>query len=468
MDGDPSVSPGENIVVNFIKPNTQQNEKSYVECLFNDLLTQHLIGDCTMYVSHPWSIDFSETLAALGEYERSLPHDAPKQFYFCDYVSINQHNAEDDLRKIADVIRTCQTLVLMGKPWQTPVTVDRLWCIYEICQAVLGKTEVVVILPPKQWDEFHEALVKCMADVWSFLRDVFQGIDSCNAGTSVPADAEMIKKFIRKHLGGFKQVDQIVAEGLQTWLKRYILAMVEEFPDNGTMKHASFAYDAGDFFFDLELFQNSYHSYEHAAKLYKSLGHKFNWLTARNGMMIAMSNMGKKRESLNLSIELVNECVQEFGPNNEKTLDMKDNLATEYQERGMLEKAEPILREVLEGYQKIQPPMSKDIRITMMTLSRTLMQTNKVDEATKILDEMIAYETKRFGRNDESTLCSVSLYGRCQALKGMHFTAVALYQEALPVMLDKWGSDDTHVMNCKEWLEESKAALKKGLLEFKG
>merc|ERR1719233_532226 len=264
------------------------------------------------------------------------------------------------------------------------------------------------------------------------MREVFLGVDSFKAITTDPGDAQRLNKFILKHLGGFEQVDQLVSEGLLKWLRRYIWVMVEDFPASGTMQHASFAYDAGDFFFDLELFQNSYKSYEQAAKLYKSLGHRFNWLTARNGMMIAMSNMGKK----------------------------KDNLATEYTERGMWRKAEPILREVLEGYQKMKSPMSKDIRITMMTLARTLMQTDKVDEATKILDKMILYETKNFGRHDESTLCSVSLYGRCQALKGLHMTAMALYQEALPVMLDKWGKDDVHVKNCQVWLEEAKLAVK--------
>jgi len=43
----------------------------------------------------------------------------------------------------------------------------------------------------------------------------------------------------------------------------------------------------------------------------------------------------------------------------------------------------------------------------------------------------------------------------------MHSTAIELYQEALPVMLDKWGSEDMHVKNCEVWLEESKKAVKK-------
>lgn len=460
MKGDPRLRPGDNIVNGFIKPITQKKETCYSQYLFDDPSTKHLVGDCTTYLSHTWSISFEETLLAIEEYERTLSEDDPTQFYFCDFFAINQHNPETHLRQLGEVVQSCSTLVLMAKPWQTSATIDRLWCIFELSQAVLGKTELVFILPPEQWEEFHEALLKCMSDVWTFLREVFLGVNSCKAITTDPGDAQRINKFILKHLGGFEQVDQIVSEGLLTWLRRYIWVMVEDFPAMGTMQHASFAYDAGDFFFDLELFHNSYKSYEQAANLYKVLGHRFNWLTARNGMMIAMSNMGKKKESLNLSIELVQECIQEFGPNHEKTLDMKDNLATEYTERNMWRKAEPILREVLEGYEQIKSPMSKDIRITMMTLARTLMQTNKVDEATKILDKMILYETKNFGRHDESTLCSVSLYGRCQALKGLHKTAMALYQEALPVMLDKWGKDDVHVQNCQVWLEEAKLAVK--------
>jgi len=395
VKGDPRLRPGDNIVSGFIKRITQKRETCYAQYLFDNHSTQHLVGDCTTYLSHPWSVNFEDTLAAVEEYERNLPEDAPIQFYFCDFFAINQHNLETDLRQLGDVVQSCDTLLLMAKPWQTPVIIDRLWCVYEINQALLGKTELVFILPPDQWEEFHEALLKCMSDVWTFMREVFLSVNSYKAITTDPGDAQRINKFILKHLGGFVQVDQIVSKGLLTWLRQYIWLMVQDFPASGTLQHASFAYDAGDFFFDLEQFHTSYLSYEQAAALYKGLGDRFNWLTARNGMMIAMSNMGKKKESLTLSIELVQECVQQFGPHHEKTLDMKDNLATEYTESGLLHKAEPILREVLEGYQKIKSPMSKDIRITMMTLARTLMQTNKVDEAAAILDKMIVYETKK-------------------------------------------------------------------------
>jgi len=460
LKGDPKLRPGDNVIDGFIKPITKNKETCYAQILFDNHSTEHLVGDCTTYLSHPWSVDFEWTLEAVEEYERTLPEDAPTQFYFCDFFAINQHNLEKDLRQLGFVVQSCNTLLLMAKPWQNPVIIDRLWCVYEVSQALRSKTELVFILPPNQWEEFHEALLKCMSDVWTFMREVFLSVSSCKAITTHPGDAQRINEFILKYLGGFQQVDQIVSQGLLSWLRRYIRAMVEDFPANGTIQHASFAYDAGDFFFDLEQFQTSYLSYEQSAALYKRLGDRFNWLTARNGMMIAMSNMGRKKESLTLSIELVQECVQEFGPHHEKTLDMKDNLATEYTESGLLHKAEPILREVLDGYQKIKRPMSKDIRITMMTLARILMQTNQVDEAANILEKMIVYETKNFGRDDESTLCSVSLFGRCQALKGMHSTAIELYQEALPVMIDKWGIDDMHVKNCEVWLEEAKEAVR--------
>ena len=151
-------SPGEKIRDGLVMPRTRTNEWSYSEQLYYNENTRHLVGQCTTFLSHPWSANFNDTVLAIEEYEKNLPANSPQQFYFVDYFAINQHQPKTDLKELGALVIKCSSLVLMAKPWEKPVALTRLWCIYELAYALLGGTKVNIILPPEGKERFQRYL----------------------------------------------------------------------------------------------------------------------------------------------------------------------------------------------------------------------------------------------------------------------------------------------------------------------
>jgi len=190
------LSPGNEIVTGFVKPVTATHKLSYVEHFYQKYLSNNLVGKCNTFLSHPWSGDFEDVIAALSEYEKNLPEKSEENYYFVDYFAVNQHNANEDLNTLSSLIQNCKTLVLMAKPWEKPVALTRIWCIFELAHAVIGKNDIFLILPPEEQKRFQFKMRVNVDNLYSFLD--FSHIDSEKAQATNPRDLEDIKKFMEE------------------------------------------------------------------------------------------------------------------------------------------------------------------------------------------------------------------------------------------------------------------------------
>jgi len=233
-------SAGERLVDGLVKPVTDTRKCSYATHLWQDPNTRHLVGKCNVFLSHPWSGDFKDTVAALDEWEMTLPKGSPPKFYFVDYFAVNQHSPGADLEQLAELVGLSDTLVLMAKPWKNPVALTRLWCIFEIAHAVLSSTEIEIILGPKEKRNFQQSLRKNVSSISEVLCEAWRNIDSKNAKASKESDIEWIGKFIKNKLGGYKKVDNIVTDAYIKWFERSAESLLKTFPedDKGSNEYA--------------------------------------------------------------------------------------------------------------------------------------------------------------------------------------------------------------------------------------
>jgi len=456
-------SPGEKIRDGLVKPRTKTNQWSYSEQLYHNKDTTQLVGPCTTFLSHPWSANFNDTVFAIQEYEKSLPAGTPKQFYFVDYFAINQHNPEDDLEKLGTLVKKCGTLVLMAKPWNKPVALTRLWCIYELAHALIGKSKVAIILPPKGKQDFQENLVNNLDNVWEFCLGLFKNIDSKNATATMEKDVRDIRTFIRKDLGGFDAVNLVVANGLRMWVQAAVLNIVDKFPaeKQGTEEHAFMLYSVAKFCHSQNMLHDSERFYVQSGTILQKLEQnstKQYWLNCQHNRILLLPRMGRLTEALELALKNVNDHVRTYGPDSEDILEAEQMLGIVYRKAGKLIESEKLLRRVVEKFKEIQEPMSVDIRGSMTALANTLMDAGKLEEAKSIIQDIIKYQTTDFGRHHPTTMCPLATYGRCIALEGKHREAINLYKEALPVLRTNYGSEDEDVQNIETWLQESQDA----------
>jgi len=454
-------SPGEIIRDALVMPRTVTSKWSYSEQLYDNENTRHLVGPCTTFLSHPWSANFEDTVNAIAEHEKGLPADAPQQFYFVDYFAINQHQPKTDLKELGNLVKKCKSLVLMAKPWEKPVALTRLWCIYELAHALLGNTKLTIILPPEGKARFQQHMTEKLNNVWDFLGPLFENVDCEKATATMEKDIIEIKAFMKQELGGFNKVNEVVANGLRKWYQGVVLALPDEFPEEkqGTSEHAKLLYDVDHFLSSQGMYRDAERFNIKAAAIYKTLKKTGSWLNCQYSRVLLLSDMGRLNEALELAFKSVDDCIQEYRPDHARTLQSQMVLGELYRMTGKLLEAEELLRKVLTGFKKIQSPMSVEIRVTMILLGETLRDAGKLEEAKRIFMDVVKVETEAFGRSDEFTMLHVSHYARCIALQGNHQKAIELYKEALTVIRIKLGPQNREVQKCETWLKESRAQV---------
>lgn len=330
-----------------------------------------------------------------------------------------------------------------------------------MAHAILGKSKLVIILPPAGKERFYQSLSSELdKNQWDFIGKLVQNIDSERAKASKEKDVRMIKTFIQTNLDGFLHVNTLVADGLREWFQGAVLGLVDTFPakEKGTSKHASMLYDVAKFCSSQNMLHDAERLFGQASVIYQKLG-SINYFHCQSNMSSLLSRMGRMDDAVALASKDVDDHVRRFGHENSRTLESQEFLGSILRKSGKLVESEKTLRKALLGFRKIQDPMSQHIRVTMSCLADTLRDAGKYDEPKTMYQDMIKWETTKFGRSHPTTLCTVSDYARCLALEQNHEEAIKLYKEALPILRTTYGGDDEDVQNCTKWLKESRAQL---------
>jgi len=199
----PSVrSSGEHIRYDIVEPMTKTGDEigvSYAELLLSRNDTKSQVGRCTAFVSYAWGRPFEELVESVRAWELEFGG-RQKNYYFVDLFSINQHksaNAED-LSSLHKLVSCCQTFLLIATPYEAPMCLTRLWCIYEIVHAIEQKTDIWICLPPDQQE------LASKKGKWE--------VNSQKAKCGWEKDETMIRGLVMKKFGknGFRHVDTII------------------------------------------------------------------------------------------------------------------------------------------------------------------------------------------------------------------------------------------------------------------
>jgi len=453
-------NPGEQLVDGIVKPLTDTSKCSYASYLYQNPNTTNLVGPCNAFVSQPWSSTFQTTVAAIVEYEKTLPMGSPPQFYFVDYCAINQHNPSDDFKQLGNLIESSNKLLLMANSWKKPVALTRLWCIFEVALAALKNTEIEIILSPEEIGSFQQALRTNVKQAWDFVGELFQNVDSKKATASKEIDVEKIGIFIENELGGFIKVDTIVADGLRKWFVRSAKTLLKNFPeaDKGSDEHAHLIWQVAEFRYSQSQYSEAAQLYDEAAAIYKKNNNE-EWLTCEKDRIFMFRKMGKLKEALPMAIQNLENQEKLRGAMHLGTLSSKRCLGAIQKDLGMNKEAEENLRAILEVFEKAEEPNEHQILVTKYQLAETLRNLGRLDDAVNMYQDLIDRKTKKLGRDHPSTLNCVLMKARCLALKNMPELALPLYEETLPILRMKWGAKDPSVINGNKWIEEARSQL---------
>jgi len=128
-------------VVALVQVLTARSGKSLAELYVNARASDgHLaVSEATVFVTHAQACSLAKLIDALDGYlyTNTLPADKPEYFWI-DLMSIRQGNVSSDVQHIGDVIQHIGKVAMVLDPWNKPMCLTRVWCLFEIAQTNAG------------------------------------------------------------------------------------------------------------------------------------------------------------------------------------------------------------------------------------------------------------------------------------------------------------------------------------------
>ena len=219
---------------------------SFVEtCIAADLThDKHgkaFFGPINVFVSYTWrgeGITLAKLVAAVVETLEREGVDPGEVFMFVDIFVCAQHRNErpesktcpnaTDVGKFKEVIQHCERLLLYCTPIKSPRTLTRVWCLYEMMEAMQMNIPVHVALGHADATTLESLILD--SDERERLLQMFAAIKTQDAEATWEQDRVMVFKWIEEALGAncFEKMDELVRDGLRKWLLKMMVALAQK------------------------------------------------------------------------------------------------------------------------------------------------------------------------------------------------------------------------------------------------
>ena len=146
---------GAQVCKDIVIPMTKAKNVPFVHLLLNrdNIDGSPCVSHANCFVSHAWNYRLKDLLDMLRDIDREHTSRGIKAYFWYDIVALNQHRLADstELPKLVDALQACDSVALCCKPWNRPVVLTRVWCLFEIFHALnLGIPISVAMTPDDQ------------------------------------------------------------------------------------------------------------------------------------------------------------------------------------------------------------------------------------------------------------------------------------------------------------------------------
>lgn len=432
FNGKGSMTNGEKLVKYIIKEKCDDLECSYVELLSRENSYRDAIGVCNVFISHAWMYDFKDLMSAIEEFEAE--HENMKLYYFLDFLAVNQFNPRPELDKVPDMVSRCKYFLLVLLPWNNPIPLTRMWCIYEIaCALHVKKMPEMIVSMPKKQEKLFEKKLMSGDDGSKDIIEVFKKLDSRNAEASREADKRDISKKIKDEMGGFDRVDQKVGDCLRCWLLKVVDKINKDWPSEKKVseERGNFLILAGGFLTLQGKHQQALDMWKECVNLRRASkdDNSDAVLIAKSNLAVAYDNLGMHGRALALRKELVMVKEGILGANDPSTLEMKDSLAVSYDNVKKYNMALTLKMKVLRIREQLHGKEHSSVLISKNNIAFSLRFLGRHEEVYTLNKEVYECFRKQCGPQDPNTLLAASNLANSYTHLGNHEDALEKYEE---------------------------------------
>ena len=383
---------------------------SLAEKLRQDPFTaEHTQDIADSYVIHAWRYKWKDLVSSLNH-----PSLDPNRFLWIDAICVNQHEGLEEVvpewwfRGAHDVIKSCKSVELVLLPWDNPIPVRRIWCVWEIIGAKSKSIDQFHVLVTTDERTRLETSLKEGKLMFETFQKVFSDVNIEKAEARNP---EVYQRIIRevKKFGSIK-INDIIMLPLKTWLETTINSIVME-----------------DF----------------------SAVEKGNVLNGKGEFYHALGKLDQACKNFEESIEIrsrMNSPPSDATPEMNASL---NNLAAVYMDMGKFDKAQRVLDRALKSCDKIYGTQgsTRNNSLVAMTLGNCALNYHhlgKLEKARTFYEEAIRVD-ESFHNSDPETAVRLNNFAKLLQDIGDLRSAKVHFELALPVLRKANGDDHPSV-----------------------
>ena len=193
-----------------------------------DAIDAEDVGPATHMLSYTWGYTVQSIISSLSKFCEDNKMDPKNTFFWICCLCVNQHrvnearNAKltvpfDDFKSTFEGrVNAIGHVVALMAPWNSPSYLTRVWCVFEMSQALqVPGIQLDIIMPPEE----KLAFGKTLEDGTGELEDVYKVLWSVSVKDAI-ATVELDKKNILKLIEdgpGFHAINTGVSKRIMSW-----------------------------------------------------------------------------------------------------------------------------------------------------------------------------------------------------------------------------------------------------------
>ncbi|CAB9501139.1 Kinesin light chain [Seminavis robusta] len=235
---------------------------AYVHCLKGE----DYVGVATHMLSYSWSYTIGDIVDTLSDYCLHNSLDPKRTYIWICCLCVNQHrvveNSTSTSQKSGMIIpshvdffpifgervQRIGHLLAMMAPWNAPVYITRIWCIFEIFTAHTNGCTIDIVMPPKEKGTLEEVVDDKGGEfALTTLYGTLSNTKVEEAKASVESDRLAILHQLESTVG-YSVLNNQVNELLRGWMKEVLFHLVKTRENTNNLQYVEFCNSIGMIF----------------------------------------------------------------------------------------------------------------------------------------------------------------------------------------------------------------------------
>lgn len=206
---------------------------AYVHCLEGD----HNVGPATHMLSYTWGYSIGDIVGTLVDFCKKEKLNFERTYFWICFLCVNQHRVvaqtsvvptNEFLRTFGERVSSTGEILCMMAPWEKPIYLERIWCIFELAEAFsLPHCNVHVAIPPGEKLSLVKDLLIEIEDTDNspvdVLYDALNSIRVEKAKASQEEDRRLILEILEQQKDGYQGTNNLVKDHL----KEHVLGILQ-------------------------------------------------------------------------------------------------------------------------------------------------------------------------------------------------------------------------------------------------